>query len=196
MKALTLDEVLPLEEYAGRRSELLQQHGEYLDRCRRVHLGPQVTLIFENRETLWFRLHEILRVARVSEQALVQQELSVYNRLLPTPGCLQAALLIAIRDERYLTRELAPWQDLRGEHLCLYLGEHRYPANLYTCRPEDRCIGAAHWVQFALDENGKLLLGDPRVPAFLRASLPTYQHDSEPLSDEVRASLLEDLNLG
>ena len=73
MKALTLDDLLPLEEYAGRRREFFEAHGRYLDRYRRVRIGPRLTLLFENRQTLWFRLHEVLRVARLSEPGRVQQ---------------------------------------------------------------------------------------------------------------------------
>src|SRR6266850_1059393 len=98
MKPLTLDDLLPLEEFAGRRREFFEAHGRYLDRYRRVRLGPRVTLLFENRQTLWFRLQEVLRVARLNEPARVQQELEVYNRLLPRRNRLQAALLIAVEE--------------------------------------------------------------------------------------------------
>src|SRR5262245_28170811 len=158
MTGLTLDDLLPLEEYAGRRREFFESHGRYLDRYRRVRIGPRVTLVFENRQTLWFRLHEILRVARLSEPARVQQELDLYNRLLPGRDRLQAALLVGIENDADWTREMAPWRDLSGEHLRLHIGISCYPANLYTCRPEDRCLGAAHWVQFVVDTAGRAVL--------------------------------------
>src|SRR3954466_5305605 len=151
MQPLTLDDLLPLDEYAGRRSEFFATQQRYLDRYRRVRIGPRLTLLFENRQTLWFRLHEVLRIARLSEPARVQRELDLYNRLLPRRDCLQAALLLAITDESRLSEELARWQGLRGDDLRLHLGSAQYPANLLTCRPEDYCIGTAHWVQFILD---------------------------------------------
>ena len=194
MNALTLDDLLPLEEYAGRRQEFFDAHDRYLDRYRRVRVGPRLTLLFENRQTLWFRLHEVLRVARLSEPGLVQQELDLYNRLLPRRDRLQAALLISV-DESRLSEELAPWRELRGEHLRLHVGPASYPANVLTCRPEDRCTGAAHWVQFVFDGTGRRLLADPQQPVHFAATLPTYRHDSPPLGDEVRQSLLDDLRL-
>src|SRR6516164_1557600 len=103
MNALTLDDLLPLEEYAGRRQEFFDAHDRYLDRYRRVRIGPRLTLLFANRQTLWFQVHEVLRVARLSEPLRVRQELDVYNRLLPGRERLQAALLIAVADERKLT---------------------------------------------------------------------------------------------
>jgi hypothetical protein len=194
MKALTLEDLLPLDEFARRRREFFAAHGRYLDRYRRVRIGSGLTLLFENRQTLWFRLQEVLRVARLSEPQRVQQELDLYNRLLPCRNRLQAALLLKLDNER-LTEELAAWQDLRGEELCLHVGDARYPADLFTCRPEDRCIGTAHWVQFVLDERGRQLLSDFDTPVHFAVGRPTYQHDSAPLGDDVRQSLLDDLHM-
>src|SRR5215471_14496099 len=105
MRPLTIDDLLPLEEYAGRRREFFESLTRYLDRYRRIRVGPQLTLLFENRQTLWFRVHEILRIARLSEPARRQQELDVYNQLLPQRDQLQAALMIAAPDD-----DREPWQ--------------------------------------------------------------------------------------
>jgi hypothetical protein len=187
--------LLPLDDYAGRRREFFESHRRYLDRYRRVRVGPRLTLLFENRQTLWFRVQELLRVARLSEPERVQQELEVYNRQLPRRDQLQAALLIDIDDETHLTDELAFWQTLRGEEMRLRLGDQRWPAQLVTCRPEDRCMGAAHWVQFAVDAAGRQGLADLRRPAFFEVHHDSYHHLSSVLSDEVRQSLLDDLEL-
>jgi hypothetical protein len=195
MKPLTPDDLLPLGEYAARRREFFAAHARYLDRYRRVRLGPRLTLLFANRQTLWFHVQEVLRVARVSEPALIQAELDLYNRLLPGRGRLQAALLIAVADEGKLTEELAPFHGLRGDHLRLHVGPASYPANLLTCRPEDRAIGASHWVQFVPGEAGRRGLADFRTPAYFAATLPDYYHDGAPLGDDVRQSLLDDLAL-
>jgi hypothetical protein len=195
MKPLTPDDLLPLEEYAGRRREFFAAHARYLDRYRRVRLGPRLTLLFANRQTLWFHVQEVLRVARLAQPHLVQRELDLYNRLLPGRGRLQAALLIAVADEAKLAEELAPWRGLRGEHLRLHVGPASYPANLLTCRPEDRAIGASHWVQFVLDGTGRRALADFRTGAHFSATLPEYHHEGAPLGDAVRQSLLDDLEL-
>jgi hypothetical protein len=192
MEALTLDDLLPLEDFAGQRRKLLAAHRRYLDRCRRVRVGPRLSLVFENRQTLWFRLQEVVRIARLAEPARVQQQLDLHNRLLPRRGQLQAALVLAVDEARWAA-EMALWRDLSGEHVALHLGPRRYSANLLTCRPEDRAIGAAHWVQFVLDDDGRRLLGDAGEPAVFTVELPEYRHDSGPLCDEVRQSLVEDL---
>jgi hypothetical protein len=195
MRLLSLDDLLPLKDYAGQRREYFDAHQRYLDRYRRIRIGPALTLVFENRQTLWFRVQEVLRVARLEEPGRVQQELDVYNRLLPRRDRLQAALLISIADESKLTEELSLWAELRGDALRLRVGERDFPAVLITCRPEDRCIGTAHWIQVPIGAADRKLLVDFRQPARFEVRHGNYRHDSPPLGDDVRQSLFEDLQL-
>src|SRR5262249_56000446 len=120
------------------------------------------------------------------------EELDLLHRLLPGGGRLAASLLVAVADEARLTEELAPWRELRGDDLALCLGDAAYPADLFTARPEDRCIGTAHWVQFALDADGRRRLADLRRPAVVALRLPAYRHDSAPLTDDIPQTLLHD----
>jgi hypothetical protein len=195
MRPLTLDDLLPLEEYAPRRREFFATLERYLDRYRRVRVGPRVTLLFENRQTLWFRVQELLRVARLADPLRVQQELDVYNRLLPTPKCLQAALLIDTADERRTAEEQAAWRSLRGEDVRLRLGEKVVPAELLTNRAEDLGIGAAHWIRFHVDAPTRKPLVHAGSPATVEVCAPFYRHVSLPLSGDLRQSLFDDLQL-
>ncbi len=195
MAPLTVDDLLPLEEYVGRRREYFDSHRRYIDRYRRVRIGPRLTLIFENRQTLWFRVREIVRIARLSAAGEVEQELDLYNRLLPGRNLLQAALLIEVPDETQLIRELANWRDLQSEQLCLRIGEEVYPSYLVTCRSEDRCVGTSHWVQFHLGGEARELLADLSIPAYFTFDNGAYQHESGPLNEDLRQSLVDDLRL-
>jgi hypothetical protein len=194
MQRLTLDDLIPLVEFAGQRREFFAAHHRYLDRYRRVRIGPALTLVFENRQTLWFRVQDVLRIARLQESARVQQELDVYNRLLPHRDRLQAALLIDT-DEARLTEELAFWNALPGEALQLRIGERDFPAQLLTCRPEDRCSGTAHWVQLPIPAEDRPLLIDLGQPARFQVQHDSYRHESPFLSEDVRQSLFEDLQM-
>lgn len=193
MQPLTVDDLLPLEEYVGKRREFFDSHRRYIDRYRRVKIGPRLTLIFENRQTLWFRVQEILRVARLSEPREVEQELNLYNRLLPNENRLQAALLIDMGDEVRQIAEREHWRRIEGDQLHLVVGEDWYPAILVTCRPEDRCVGTSHWIQFQIDQAGQRGLGDMELPAYFRFSNDSYDHQSALLSEELRLSLVDDL---
>lgn len=195
MRPLVLDDILPLEEFASRRREFFDAHMRYVNRHRRVRIGPNVTLLFENRQTLWFRVQEVLRVARLTDPVRVCEELAIYNRLLPGRDRLQAAFLIELKDEKALTDELTAWRALRGDEVLFKLGLRTVAANLLTCRPEDRCIGAAHWVQFHLDAAARAQLADADQHAYFELRNPSYQYESQPLSEDVRQSLLDDLQL-
>ncbi|MBM3997383.1 MAG: DUF3501 family protein [Planctomycetes bacterium] len=195
MLPLTVDDLLPLEEYAMKRKEYFDAHRRYVDRYRRIRVGPKLTLIFENRQTLWFRVQEVIRIARLADAREVGQELSLYNRLLPTRNVLQAALLIDIADSAQLGKELAPWRSISSEQLQLQIGNLSIPSRLITCRPEDRAIGTAHWVQFQLFSDARRALANTSLRAFFWFENETYQHQSAPLSDDFRQSLLDDLVL-
>src|SRR5436190_21834189 len=128
MAPLTVDDLLPLEVYAPRRREFFDSHRRYIDRFRRVRIGPRLTLIFENRQTLWFRVQEVVRVARLSERRDLEQELDLYNRLLPDGRLLQAALLLDVPDSA--VAGWSDWRHLDGESLRLILGDEDLPARL------------------------------------------------------------------
>ena len=195
MLPLTVDDLLPLEEYATKRKEFFDAHRRYIDRYRRIRIGPKLTLIFENRQTLWFRVQEIIRIARLADAREVQMELNLYNRLLPGPDLLQAALLIEIGDPTQLGKELAPWRTLSGNQLALHVGTLAIASNLVTCRPEDRAIGTAHWVHFQLTPDARKILANFTQRAFFHFESETYQHQSAVLGDDFRQSLLDDLLL-
>lgn len=194
MVPLTVDDLLPLEEYAARRREFFDSHRRYLDRYRRVRIGPRLTLIFENRKTLWFLVQEVVRIARLAEQHALEQELDLYNRLLPGENLLQAALLLELAADGG-TDDLQTWRDLQGDQLRLVIGDRQFAAHLVTCRPEDRCVAAAHWVQFPIPPTDRALLADCNVPARVVFDNGAYSHESAPLSDDLRQSLLDDLEL-
>jgi Protein of unknown function (DUF3501) len=194
MLPLSVDDLVPLEEYASRRKDFFDAHRRYVDRYRRIRIGPKLTLIFENRQTLWFRVQEVIRIARLADAKEVQQELNLYNRLLPSRNLLQAALLIEI-DQSQLAKEIAPWRGITGEQLKLHVGNQAEPAHLVTCRPEDRAIGTAHWVQFHVSADVRKSLANFSLRSLFSFENETYRHPSAPLSDDFRESLLDDLLL-
>jgi len=188
MAPLTLDDVLPLEEFAAKRAEFFSAHRRYVDRYRRVRVGPVAAIVFQNRQTVWFQLHEILRIARLADPARVRLELDWYNRLLPARGRLGAALVLdpaATWDE---------WVGLEGDHVRIVGGKCELPAKLVTCRPEDRCMASSHWLEFDVGAADGGPLSDRR-PVIIRIQRPGYHHASAPLTSTVRQSLLDDLVL-
>jgi hypothetical protein len=193
MPPLTLDDLTPLEEYIAQRGQHAAAQARYLDRYRRVRIGPRLTLTFENRQTLWFRIHELLRVARLTDRLHVQRELDLYNRLLPGRGRLQAALQIEVLEGPSWAEQMRFWREFPESALRFLCGTDVCVARFVTCRPEDCCFGTAHWVEFALDSECRAALADRRKTASIIAEYRDYSHQSGPLSETVRQSLLDDL---
>jgi len=85
MNKLTRADIAPLAVYEQERSDFRRRIIELKTR-RRIAVGPVVTLVFENRETVRFQIQEMLRVERIDEEPKVRQELEVYNGLIPDAG--------------------------------------------------------------------------------------------------------------
>jgi hypothetical protein len=189
---LTLDDLLPLDEFAARRAEFFESHRRYLDRYRRVRVGPALTLVFENRQTLWFKVQDVLRVARLADPDRVRRELAWYSRLLPARGRLNAALVF---DPTAVDAKRSPdWTQTSPGGVRLLMGGVSSAARIVTARPEDRCIGTSHWAEFELVHDGRTALESARA-VWIEARHPEYEHRSSPLGPSVRQSLIDDLLL-
>jgi hypothetical protein len=95
-RSLTRADILPYEEYAKRRREHRQRVSE-LKRDRRLEVGPFVTFYFENYDTMWHQVHEMLYIERGGE-AQIADELAAYNPLIPQGDSLSATVMIEIED--------------------------------------------------------------------------------------------------
>src|SRR3990172_13154666 len=98
MKQLIQTDLLSTADYERQREEF-RSHIIALKQRRRISVGPLITMVFENRDTLRFQIQEMIRVERIFDPAKVQDELDVYNALLPSQDELSATLLIEITDE-------------------------------------------------------------------------------------------------
>src|SRR3990172_1646086 len=105
MKKLTLQDIRSLFEYQREREEFRR---EVIDvtRKRRVHLGELVSLVFENRDTVRFQVQEMMRTERMTDEAAIQEELDVFNPLIPDEGELSATMFIEIADPQRVEEEL------------------------------------------------------------------------------------------
>src|SRR5947209_3633374 len=73
-----------------------------LKQVRRIAVGPIVTVVFENRDTMRFQVQEMARDERMSTDEQIQTELDVYNPLIPDPGELTATLFLELDSKERL----------------------------------------------------------------------------------------------
>lgn len=100
-RKLTLDDIADMRAYEREREDFRHQIIE-LKKLRRISVGPLVTLVFENRQTIRFQIQEMARVEKLVTDEAIQGELDVYNPLIPEPGSLQATLLLDLTTKELL----------------------------------------------------------------------------------------------
>ena len=105
-RKLTLADVLDARAYERERAEIRQRVMDLKHR-RRVHLGTIITLTFENRETMRYQIQEMARVEHILTDEGIQEELDVYNPMVPEPGQLCATLFVELTSDDQM-REWLP----------------------------------------------------------------------------------------
>ena len=155
MKTLTASDITNLHEYELERGDFRRRVIE-LKRRRRIGLGPLMTLVFENRETVRFQIQEMLRVERIVRPEKVQHEVDTYNELIPGPGEVAATLFIEITEEARVQEVLDGFIGLdEAGHLALVVGQTRHPALFAPGQSREDRISAVHYIRFALGEPGR-----------------------------------------
>lgn len=105
-RKLTVADIADARAYERERDEF-RAHVIEVKRRRRVHLGTVVTVLFENRDTMRFQVQEMARVEHILTDEGIQDELDVYNPLIPEPGQLCATLFLELTTEEQM-REYLP----------------------------------------------------------------------------------------
>ena len=72
---------------------------------RRAEVGPFATLNFENYDTIWLQIQEMLRIEKGGDGQLAD-ELAAYNPLIPKGRDLAATLMLEIPDPARRDSEL------------------------------------------------------------------------------------------
>ena len=103
---LTIDDIADVRAYERERSEFLR-YVIALKARRRVSVGPMVTVVFENRDTVRFQIQEMARVEKLISDEAIQTELDIYNMLIPAPGELCATMFVELTSE-FALREWLP----------------------------------------------------------------------------------------
>jgi hypothetical protein len=161
-----------------------------LKKPRRVHVGDRLTLVFENRDTLRFQVEEMLRAESISTDDAIQQELDVYNTLMPDEASLSATLFLEIPRDEDAKTALPRFIGI-DEHVTLVIGPHRIRAAFEAGRQDEDRISAVQYTRYPLPAEAKAALRTPGTRLAIDIDHPNYRHRVE-LSEETRASLAAD----
>jgi hypothetical protein len=194
VKKLSRENLYSLEQYAGRRNQFRQEVMKH-KQDRRLALGTNATLYFEDSMTMQYQVQEMLRIERIFEAAGIEEELATYNPLIPDGSNWKATFMIEFpdADERNaMLRQLVGIEN----HVWIQVGELemiRPVADEDLERSDDEKTSAVHFLRFELaPEQLDALKGGAALAAGIDHE--NYQVDVRPISDNIRRSLIEDLD--
>jgi hypothetical protein len=154
-----------------------------------------MTLVFENRDTVRFQIQEMLRAERIVRPEKVQEEIDVYNELLPEPGQVAATLFIEVTDPAAVQSTLDGFVGLdEPGRLVLVVGGKTFPALFAAGQSREDRISAVHYLRFSLAEDGARLLAKG-APAILKVDHGGYRAEAvlpKETVDELRRDLEPD----
>ncbi len=196
MRKVERSEVKDLVAYEKARVAMRARVIE-LKKDRRIAVGPNLTLLFENRDTVLFQIQEMVRTERIVDDAKIQDELDAYNALIPEPGQLSATLFIEIPELARMSQEkvretVNRFQGLDRDAVWLLAGGVRVPARFEPGHSKEEKMAAVHYVTFVVPEAARSALADPAADVRLVVDHPNYRAEA-PLAAAVRRALVEDI---
>lgn len=194
MDKLSRTDLYSLEKYAELRDEFRIKVMEH-KRSRRLPLGTNATLYFEDRLTIQYQVQEMLRIERIFEVAGIQAELDAYNPLIPDGSNWKATFMVEFPDEAERRQML---KHLRGIEDSVWIQVDDLPkiraiADEDLDRSDDEKTSAVHFMRFEFNEQQKQAL---KNGARLAAGIDHKNCAVEirPVAENIRLSLLKDLD--
>lgn len=190
---VTPADIMDMKEYAKVRAEKRKALVE-VKRHRRVAIGPHATFYFENYDTMWQQIHEMLYIEKGGPEQ-IKDELAAYNPLIPKGRELVATLMFEIDDEKLRKSVLGRLGGVE-ETVFLKFGPYEITADAEEDVDRTNAEGKASSVQF-LHFN----FTDEQAEAFKTFDgdvILGIRHENYPhmtlLAPATRASLVRDLH--
>jgi len=194
MQKLAVSDLLSLERYSRERPDFRTRVIAH-KRDRQVNVGPNTMWLFEDRLTVQYQVQEMLRTERIFEADGIADELAAYNPLIPDGSNWKVTFLIEYPDPEMRRVQLEKLRGVEDRCWVQVSGFERVfaIADEDMERENEVKTSAVHFLRFELSDamSAKLKGG-----AALSVGIdhPEYQHQISPAPDNVRASLIADLD--
>lgn len=193
MPRITRGSLMSLEDYAKARAQFRERVMAHKNN-RIVHVGPNVTLLFEDELTIRYQVQEMLRAERMYEDDEIRAELDTYNPLVPDGANWKATMLIEYTDTQERRAMLSKLIGVEDRVWVQVKGFSR----VYAIADEDleretgEKTSAVHFLRFELEP---AMASAARNGAALAVGVdhPQYAATVDPLAPAVAASLAGDL---
>ncbi len=193
MTPLTRQDLFSLEKYAEIREDFRAKVIEH-KKNRRVPLGEHAALYFEDRLTMQYQIQEMLRIEKIFEAAGIQEELDVYNPLIPDGSNWKATFMLEYADESERRAALAR---LVGIERDIWMRVHGFDpvfpiANEDLERSTEDKTASVHFMRFELTP---AMVAAVKGGAEISAGIShrEYQASLSPLPKPLRDALAADL---
>jgi hypothetical protein len=194
MEKLTRESLYSLEKYAGLRDDFREKVMLH-KRDRRLPLGTNATLYFEDHMTMQYQVQEMLRIERIFEAEGIQEELDAYNPLIPDGSNWKATFMVEFPDVEERKAMLSALVGIE-EKVWIQVGDLdriRPIADEDLERADEHKTSAVHFLRFELnDEQVQALKDGAELAAGIEHD--NYQVEIRPVANNVRNSLLNDLD--
>ncbi len=194
MEKLARGDLLSLEKYAESRPAFRRKAMEH-KRSRRLHIGPNATLYFEDRLTIQYQVQEMLRIERIFEPQGIEEELGAYNPLIPDGGNWKATFMVEFEDSSERRARLAELVGIEDRVWMKVDGHDRVRPVADEDMDRDTAdkTASVHFLRFELTPQ---MVKDFKGGASLAAGIDHehYDYTVAPVPQDVRESLLKDLD--
>lgn len=187
-------DIIPLSDYEAQRKDLKHSLIE-IKKNRRVAVGPHATFYFENYDTMWAQVHEMLYIERGGEDQ-IKDELTAYNPLIPQGKELVATFMIEIDDPVLREKTLYSLGYIEDKIYLSVNGEkcRAIPEMDVERTTEGGKTSAIHFLHFPLDDSQLAQIQIENADLILGTDHENYGHMAR-LSEANRQSLAADLTL-
>lgn len=194
MSKLSREDLFTLEAYAEKRKDFRAGVLEH-KKNRAVHVGPNATLYFEDQLTMQYQVQEMLRIEKIFEAEAIQEELDAYNPLIPDGSNWKATFMMEYGDVEVRKVELARLGGIEDKTWVQVEGFDKVYAiaNEDLERTNDEKTSAVHFMRFELTAE---MCSAAKQGAAISAGIEhqNYQHVQAPVTENIRASLAQDLS--
>jgi hypothetical protein len=190
---ITAADIMPMAEYAKVRAERRRAIAA-MKKNRRVAVGPDATFYFENRDTVWHQIHEMLFIEKGGPDQIAD-ELGAYNPLVPKGRNLSATFMIEIEDAARRARVLAGLGGIEETVSLSFAGEtvKAAPEQDQERTTAEGKTSSVHFLSFPFTAAQIEKFREPGTRAMLAVNHPSYGHIAI-LPEMTRAELARDFD--
>ena len=192
IQKLTKNSLWTLEHYARVRDKFRKEMIEH-KKSRMVSLGENLTLHFEDAQTIKYQVQEILRIEKTFEEEGIVDELEAYNPLIPDGTNFKCTMMIEFSDEAIRREKLKSLKGIEDKVWVRVEGRDKVwaIADEDLARENDEKTSAVHFLRFELDEDmiKSLHYG---VGMSIGVDHTHYSVSIDPVSIDLRNNLVKD----